>query len=69
MAQLTNVVALVTGASRGGGRADRGALRPYGDAHVESLFARIRDEHGRLDVLVNNVWGGCTSRRAVSPCR
>lgn len=28
------------------------------DADVESLFARIRDEHLRLDVLVNNVWGG-----------
>jgi NAD(P)-dependent dehydrogenase (short-subunit alcohol dehydrogenase family) len=28
------------------------------DADVEALFARIRDGHGRLDVLVNNVWGG-----------
>lgn len=28
------------------------------DADVESLFERIRDEHGRLDLLVNNVWGG-----------
>ena len=28
------------------------------DADVESLFARIREEHGRLDLLVNNVWGG-----------
>jgi NAD(P)-dependent dehydrogenase (short-subunit alcohol dehydrogenase family) len=28
------------------------------DADVETLFARIRDGHGRLDVLVNNVWGG-----------
>jgi NAD(P)-dependent dehydrogenase (short-subunit alcohol dehydrogenase family) len=28
------------------------------DADVESLFARIRNDHGRLDVLVNNVWGG-----------
>jgi NAD(P)-dependent dehydrogenase (short-subunit alcohol dehydrogenase family) len=28
------------------------------DAEVESLFARIADEHGRIDVLVNNVWGG-----------
>jgi NAD(P)-dependent dehydrogenase (short-subunit alcohol dehydrogenase family) len=28
------------------------------DAEVESLFERIRDEHGRLDLLVNNVWGG-----------
>jgi NAD(P)-dependent dehydrogenase (short-subunit alcohol dehydrogenase family) len=28
------------------------------DADVEALFARIRTDHGRLDVLVNNVWGG-----------
>ena len=28
------------------------------DAEVESLFARIRNDHGRLDLLVNNVWGG-----------
>ena len=28
------------------------------DAAVEALFARIRADHGRLDLLVNNVWGG-----------
>ena len=28
------------------------------DAEVEALFARIRADHGRLDLLVNNVWGG-----------
>jgi NAD(P)-dependent dehydrogenase (short-subunit alcohol dehydrogenase family) len=28
------------------------------DAQVEALFERIRDEHGRLDVLVNNAWSG-----------
>jgi NAD(P)-dependent dehydrogenase (short-subunit alcohol dehydrogenase family) len=28
------------------------------DADVEALFDRIRREHGRLDLLVNNVWGG-----------
>jgi NAD(P)-dependent dehydrogenase (short-subunit alcohol dehydrogenase family) len=28
------------------------------DADVESLFARIHGDHGRLDILVNNVWGG-----------
>jgi NAD(P)-dependent dehydrogenase (short-subunit alcohol dehydrogenase family) len=25
---------------------------------VEALFRRVRDEQGRLDVLVNNFWGG-----------
>src|SRR5262249_23524986 len=28
------------------------------DAEVESLFARVKQEQGRLDVLVNSVWGG-----------
>jgi NAD(P)-dependent dehydrogenase (short-subunit alcohol dehydrogenase family) len=28
------------------------------DEDVAALFARVRDEHGRLDLLVNNAWGG-----------
>jgi NAD(P)-dependent dehydrogenase (short-subunit alcohol dehydrogenase family) len=28
------------------------------DAQVEALFDRIRTEHGRLDLLVNNAWSG-----------
>jgi NAD(P)-dependent dehydrogenase (short-subunit alcohol dehydrogenase family) len=28
------------------------------DAEVEALFARVKQEQGRLDVLVNNAWGG-----------
>ena len=28
------------------------------DSDVEALFERIRSEQGRLDILVNNVWGG-----------
>jgi NAD(P)-dependent dehydrogenase (short-subunit alcohol dehydrogenase family) len=28
------------------------------DRDVEALFARVRAEQGRLDLLVNNVWGG-----------
>jgi NAD(P)-dependent dehydrogenase (short-subunit alcohol dehydrogenase family) len=28
------------------------------DAEVEALLARVQQEQGRLDVLVNNVWGG-----------
>jgi NAD(P)-dependent dehydrogenase (short-subunit alcohol dehydrogenase family) len=28
------------------------------DAEVRSLVERVRREHGRLDVLVNDVWGG-----------
>lgn len=27
---------------------------------VEALFARVRSEQGRLDVLVNDIWGGDT---------
>jgi NAD(P)-dependent dehydrogenase (short-subunit alcohol dehydrogenase family) len=28
------------------------------DDPVAALFDRVRDEHGHLDLLVNNVWGG-----------
>lgn len=28
------------------------------DAEVETVFDRINEEQGRLDILVNNVWGG-----------
>jgi NAD(P)-dependent dehydrogenase (short-subunit alcohol dehydrogenase family) len=102
--QLQDFVALVTGASRGAGRAIAAELGTAGatvyvtgrsiaggpttddvpgtidesarevterggrgiaircdhtvDADVESLFARIRSDHDRLDLLVNNVWAG-----------
>jgi NAD(P)-dependent dehydrogenase (short-subunit alcohol dehydrogenase family) len=104
MAQLSSIVALVTGASRGAGRGIAIELGAAGatvyvsgrsvdggpttndvpgtidetarevtnqggrgiavkcdhtvDAEVESLFGRIAADHARLDVLVNNVWGG-----------
>ena len=28
------------------------------DAHVAALFAQVQQEQGRLDLLVNNAWGG-----------
>src|SRR3954452_4123024 len=28
------------------------------DSEVEALFARVAQEQGRLDLLINNVWGG-----------
>jgi len=28
------------------------------DEQVEALFERVKQERGRLDILVNNVWGG-----------
>lgn len=28
------------------------------DEQVEAVFQRVADEQGRLDILVNNVWGG-----------
>lgn len=31
------------------------------DADVEALFARVQAEQGRLDILVNNAWGGYQS--------
>ncbi len=104
MNQLSETIAVVTGASRGAGRGIACALGSAGaivyvtgrsvrggpttdhlpgtiedtaeevtarggqgipvrcdhtiDADVEALFARVRGEHGRLDLLVNNAWGG-----------
>jgi len=105
MQRLRGKVAVVTGASRGGGRgialvlgeegatvyvtgrSVRGALTRSDlpattiedtaeqvaarggagipahcdhtvDAEVGALFERVRQEQGRLDLLVNNVWGG-----------
>ena len=31
------------------------------EREVEALFSRVREEHGRLDVLVNDIWGATTS--------
>lgn len=28
------------------------------DSQTEELFRQVKEEHGRLDVLVNNAWGG-----------
>lgn len=28
------------------------------DSQIEALFARVAAEHGKLDILVNNVWAG-----------
>ena len=104
MNNLREKIALVTGASRGAGRAIAAVLGEAGatvyvtgrtvrgaaavdglpgsiketaeevtarggrgvavrcdhtvDADVETLFDQIRADHGRLDLLVNNVWGG-----------
>jgi NAD(P)-dependent dehydrogenase (short-subunit alcohol dehydrogenase family) len=100
MGILRDQIAIVTGASRGGGRGiavelgaagatvyvtgrtRRGATQPgsvdetaddvdaaggHGIAvacdhtdpdQVRELFARVERDHGRLDLLVNNAWGG-----------
>ena len=30
---------------------------------VEALFKRVREEQGRLDILINNAWGGYEGER------
>lgn len=107
--RLHGRVALVTGASRGAGRAIAAVLGEHGatvyvtgrsvrgqpttdnlpgtiedsaeevtrrggqgialrcdhanEREVESLIRRIRDEQGKLDILVNNAWGGYEGER------
>lgn len=41
-----------------GGRAVAVVVDHSIEGDVERLFARVRAEHGRLDVLVNDIWGG-----------
>lgn len=56
---LAETAEMVT--ARGRIRGGRGVAVPVDhtrDAEVEQFFARLQREHGRLDVLVNNVWGG-----------
>src|SRR5262249_40637027 len=49
--------------SRRGGRGLAVACDHRDSNQVEALFARIRDEQGRLDLLVNNAWGGYEGHR------
>lgn len=88
MPNLSERIAVVTGASRGVGKgvalglAEAGAIvyvtgRTFAeesliasgqvipvhcnhtdDREVEAAFRRVIDDQGRLDILVNNVWGG-----------
>ena len=44
--------------TRRGGRGIPVRVDHTRDPEVEALFARVRQEHGRLDLLVNNAWGG-----------
>jgi len=44
--------------SAAGGRGIAAACDHADDEQVRALFDRIRDEQGRLDVLVANAWGG-----------
>lgn len=43
---------------RDGGRAIPVQVDHLDPRQVEALIARIEKEHGRLDVLVNDIWGG-----------
>ena len=44
--------------TRAGGRGIAVRVDHLRDDEVRALFDRVREEHGRLDVLVNDVWGG-----------
>jgi NAD(P)-dependent dehydrogenase (short-subunit alcohol dehydrogenase family) len=44
--------------TRRGGKGVAAVCDHTDDAEVEALFSRVGQEQGRLDLLVNNVWGG-----------
>jgi NAD(P)-dependent dehydrogenase (short-subunit alcohol dehydrogenase family) len=44
--------------SAAGGRGIAVRADHHRDADVEALFARVKSESGRLDVLVNDIWAG-----------
>jgi NAD(P)-dependent dehydrogenase (short-subunit alcohol dehydrogenase family) len=44
--------------TRAGGRGIAVACDHTDDEQVKALFERVQREHGRLDLLVNNAWGG-----------
>jgi NAD(P)-dependent dehydrogenase (short-subunit alcohol dehydrogenase family) len=51
--------------TRRGGRGIPVQVDHSNTAHVEQLFDRVRQDHGRLDILVCAVWGG--NERFVDP--
>ena len=55
---METVGATAAEVTRLGGKGIAVACDHRDDEAVRELFARVRNEQGRLDVLVNNVWGG-----------
>ncbi len=49
--------------TRRGGRGIAVRCDHASELEVESLVRRVRDEQGRLDILVNNAWGGYEKER------
>ena len=39
------------------------------EAEIEALFERVKQEHGRLDILVNNAWGGYEEHDGITEAR
>ena len=48
-------------------RGHRGTGRSPRRGQVIALIARIEEEQGKLDILVNDIWGGDRWRRGCSP--
>ncbi|MGC4394391.1 SDR family oxidoreductase [Hydrogenophaga sp. T2] len=44
--------------TRAGGRGIAVSCDHSDEAQVQALFDRVQHEHGRLDLLINNAWGG-----------
>ena len=53
-----NIEETAAAVDRAGGHGIAVTCDHTSDGHVEQLFSRVAAESGRLDLLVNNVWGG-----------
>jgi dehydrogenase/reductase SDR family member 1 len=52
------VFATAEGVTAAGGKGIAIACDHRDDEQTEKLFQHVKEDHGRLDVLVNNAWGG-----------